>query len=118
MSEGLLILSISVKHRNLLSEFIWNKRKPQLEMSMLQLSSARGGLDVPNFKWYHLHLHYGLLQNGLKTILNLFGQTWNCHRPQVPFRGKHGLLHVNLRGDQACPHYWFQSEAILISYQA
>ena len=37
-----------------LSDFIWSKRKPRLKVAKLQLPSSKGGLDLPNIRWYQL----------------------------------------------------------------
>jgi len=37
-----------------LSSFIWNKRKPRLKFSKLQLSSSKWGLGLPNIRKYQL----------------------------------------------------------------
>uniref|UniRef100_A0A8C6P3S8 Reverse transcriptase domain-containing protein n=1 Tax=Nothobranchius furzeri TaxID=105023 RepID=A0A8C6P3S8_NOTFU len=40
------------KIRKLLSNFIWNNRKPGLRLSLLYLPYDRGGLQFPNLEWY------------------------------------------------------------------
>uniref|UniRef100_A0A669E357 Reverse transcriptase domain-containing protein n=1 Tax=Oreochromis niloticus TaxID=8128 RepID=A0A669E357_ORENI len=41
------------KTRKLLSNFIWNNRKPRLRLSLLYLPYDRGGLQFPNLEWYY-----------------------------------------------------------------
>uniref|UniRef100_A0A671WUW6 Reverse transcriptase domain-containing protein n=1 Tax=Sparus aurata TaxID=8175 RepID=A0A671WUW6_SPAAU len=41
------------KTRKLLSNFIWNNRKPRLRLSLLYLPYERGGLQLPNLEWYY-----------------------------------------------------------------
>lgn len=46
-----------------LSSFIWRKRKPKLKMSILQLPSCEGGLDMPSITVYQLCRHLKYLHN-------------------------------------------------------
>ncbi len=39
--------------RKLLSNFMWNNRKPRLKLSLLYLPYLRGGLQLPHFFWYY-----------------------------------------------------------------
>lgn len=39
--------------RKLLSNFLWNNRKPRLRLSLLYLPYDRGGLQLPNLQWYY-----------------------------------------------------------------
>uniref|UniRef100_A0A8C9ZB38 Reverse transcriptase domain-containing protein n=1 Tax=Sander lucioperca TaxID=283035 RepID=A0A8C9ZB38_SANLU len=41
------------KTRKVLSNFIWNNRKPRLRLSLLYLPYERGGLQLPNLEWYY-----------------------------------------------------------------
>lgn len=38
---------------NVFSGFIWNNRKGRLQLKLLFLPHERGGLQVPNLKWYY-----------------------------------------------------------------
>lgn len=58
-----------------MSDFIWNKRKPRLKISKLQLSSSKGGLDVPCIRCYQLASQLRFIAEWVKEILPLFG--WN-----------------------------------------
>lgn len=49
-----------------LSDFIWNKRKPRLKITKLQLPSSKGGLDLPNIKWYQLASHLKFIADWVK----------------------------------------------------
>lgn len=59
-----------------LSDFIWNKRKPRLKVVKLQLPSSKGGLDLPNIRWYQLASHLRFIAEWVKEdptsdLLNL-----------------------------------------------
>ena len=41
------------KLRKLLSNFMWNNRRPRLRLSLLYLPYDRGGLQLPNLQWYY-----------------------------------------------------------------
>uniref|UniRef100_A0A3Q3BAI7 Reverse transcriptase domain-containing protein n=1 Tax=Kryptolebias marmoratus TaxID=37003 RepID=A0A3Q3BAI7_KRYMA len=41
------------KIQTILNNFIWNNRRARLRLSLLYLPYDRGGLGVPNFKWYY-----------------------------------------------------------------
>ncbi|KAG9283901.1 WD repeat-containing protein 3 isoform X1 [Astyanax mexicanus] len=41
------------KLKELITNFIWNNRRPRIRMSLLYLPYDRGGLQVPNFLWYY-----------------------------------------------------------------
>lgn len=49
-----------------LSDFIWNKRKPRLKAAKLQLPSSKGGLDLPNIRWYQLASHLRFIADWVK----------------------------------------------------
>ena len=49
-----------------LSDFIWNKRKPRLKVAKLQLPSSKGGLDLPNIRWYQLASHLRFIAEWVK----------------------------------------------------
>jgi len=40
------------KMNQLFTNFIWNNRRPRLRLSLLYLPFERGGLQLPNLKWY------------------------------------------------------------------
>lgn len=42
------------KLNKLLAQFIWNDRKARLRLRLLHLPYERGGLQLPNFRWYYM----------------------------------------------------------------
>ena len=48
------------------SSFIWSKRRPRIRMSVLQSSSAEGGLDLPDIKRYQLSAHLRYIADWIK----------------------------------------------------
>ena len=56
-----------------LSSFIWNKRRPRLKMSVLQLPGSMGGLDLPNIKVYQLCAHLTAISQWIKNDVS---STW------------------------------------------
>lgn len=48
------------------SSFIWCKRRPQIRLSVLQLPSAMGGLDLPDIKRYQLSAHLRYIADWVK----------------------------------------------------
>ena len=49
-----------------LSSFIWNKRRPRLQMAALHLPSSMGGLDLPNIKIDQLCAHLRFVNDWVK----------------------------------------------------
>lgn len=52
----------------LLAQFIWNDRKARLHLKLLHLPYERGGLQLPNFRWYYMAAQ-------LTSALNYFRTT-------------------------------------------
>lgn len=64
-----------------LSSFIWSKRKPRLKLSILQLSSTKGGLDLLNIRLYQCQLRFiveRLSEDPKSVWLDLESSQSNC----------------------------------------
>lgn len=41
------------KIHSIVGAFVWNNKRPRMELSKLQLPNHKGGLSIPNFQFYH-----------------------------------------------------------------
>lgn len=46
-------LNLFNKLKKLITNFIWNKKRPRVRLTQLYLPYERGGLQLPNFLWYY-----------------------------------------------------------------
>ena len=53
-----------------LSRFIWHSKKPRIRMRTLQLTGERGGLALPNLRFYNWACHTRIIWEWLQSHLN------------------------------------------------
>ncbi len=53
----------------IISEFIWDKKKPRLRMIFLQRPKSVGGMGLPNFKFYYWACNINMMTYWLQKIL-------------------------------------------------
>lgn len=80
-----------LKTRKLLSNFIWMNRKPRLRLSLLHLPYDRGGLQLPNLKWYYWAAMFWFSEKAALPwlqieLLSANGLTLNSFLYSAPFK--------------------------------